>query len=295
MRQPTRLYLAGLTPAISLLSIFFLGPALWAVYASFTNMALVGPDAVNIHFVGIRNYTRLFRDDAFLQSFGNSLIFVIGSAIIGQFFLGLAIALLLDYAERAKMSGTNLVYGAVLLAWVNPTLISGFLWTAMFDFYYGTLNTLGHSLGFSPVNWLGNQAMLSVIVANTWRGAAFAMMVFLSGLKTIPQEIYEAARMDGAPSWARFRDMTIPHLRSIGLLVLLNITIATFGAFALILTLTNGGPGLKTEVISLYAYHTAFKSYEIGYGSAVSVAMLIINLVFAVGYLRALRSRTAAA
>jgi ABC-type sugar transport system permease subunit len=132
--------------------------------------------------------------------------------------------------------------------------------------------------------------MLSVIIANIWRGAAFTMLVFLSGLKTIPRQIYEAARMDGSSAWDQFWDLTVPILAPIAVIVLLNITIATFGAFALILTLTNGGPGLQTEIISLYAYHTAFRSYQIGYGATVAVAMLALNLVFAIIYLAMLRS-----
>jgi multiple sugar transport system permease protein len=290
--QPTRFYVVGLSPALLLLCIFFIGPGLWAVYTSFTNMALVGPAAAHASFVGLQNYAHLLRDSAFRQSVGNSLLFVIGSAVIGQFLFGLGLALLLEYTEQAGIAGGNLVYAAVLLAWVSPVLISGFLWTAMFDYYSGTLNMLRVALDMQPINWLGNQAMLAVIIANIWRGTAFTMMVFLSGLKTIPREIYEAARMDGSSAWDRFRDMTVPSLAPIALIVLLNITIATFGAFALILTLTNGGPGLKTEVISLYAYHTAFSSYQIGYGSTIAVAMLALNLVFAIAYLAMLRPST---
>lgn len=287
--QPTRFYIASLSPALILLSLFFIGPALWAIYASFTDIALVGPSAVHTSFVGLQNYVRLFRDSAFRQSIGNSLAFVIGSAVIGQFLLGLALALLLDYAEQAGLRGGNIIYAAVLVAWVSPVLISGFLWTAMFDYYYGSLNALLGALGLPSVNWLGNHAMLAVIIANIWRGSAFTMMVFLSGLKTVPREIYEAARMDGSSAWERFRDMTVPNIVPIALIVLFNITISTFGAFALILTLTNGGPGLKTEVISLYAYHTAFSSYQIGYGSTVAVAMLVLNLIFAAIYLALMR------
>src|SRR5689334_20721973 len=157
-------------------------------------MALVGADAANPRFVGLANFQQLFRDPDFFVVLRNSVTFVVGSAVIGQFVLGLLLALLLDHAERRGFKGGNLVYAAVLLAWVNPTLIAGFLWAAMFDFYFGTLNTALKALSLPPQNWLGNQAMLAIIVANVWRGTAFTMLIFLSGLKTIPQEIYEAAR-----------------------------------------------------------------------------------------------------
>jgi multiple sugar transport system permease protein len=264
-------------------------PAAWAIYASFTNMALVGVDAANPRVVGLANYARLLKDPDFGAVLKNSVVFVVGSAIIGQFLLGLGLALLLDHAERRGFKGGNLVYAAVLLAWVNPTLIAGFLWAAMFDFYFGTLNTALKALSLPPQNWLGNQAMLAIIVANVWRGTAFTMLIFLSGLKTIPQEIYEAARVDGASAWQRFIDHTLPNLKYIALLALMNISIATLGAFVLILGLTGGGPGIQTEVLALYAYHTAFQAREIGYGSAIAMVMLAVNFLFAGLYLRVFR------
>jgi multiple sugar transport system permease protein len=278
-------YFLALLPAIGLAGLFFVGPALWAIYASFTNMALVGIDAANPRVVGLDNYVRLFRDPDFFAVLRNSVAFVVGSAVIGQFVLGLGLALLLDHAERRGFRGGNLVYAAVLLAWVNPTLIAGFLWAAMFDFYFGTLNVGLKTVGLPPQNWLGNEAMLSIIVANVWRGTAFTMLIFLSGLKTIPVEIYEAARVDGAGAWRRFWDHTVPNLRYIALLALMNVTIATLGAFVLILGLTGGGPGIQTEVIALYAYHTAFQSREIGYGSSIAMVMLLVNFAFAGVYL----------
>ncbi len=290
MRE-SRGYALGLLPGAFLVSLFFIAPAIWAIYASFTNMALIGSGAANPHGVGLQNYLNLFRDPVFVTSIVNSIVFVVGSAVIGQFVLGLLLALLLDYTEKAHIPGGNLVYAAVLLAWVNPTIIAGFLWVAMFDFYDGSLNMALHFVNLPPVDWLGKAPMLSVIIANTWRGTAFTMMVLLSAIKTIPASLYEAAEMDGASAWRQFWDMTVPELRYIVLLVLLNITIATFGAFILILTLTNGGPGTATEVISLYAYHTAFNSYEIGYGSAIAVFMLLINLAFAGVYLIVLRPK----
>src|SRR5437764_7243365 len=143
-------YVLALLPAAGLVALFFLGPALWAVYASFTNMALVGADAANPHFVGLANYQQLFRDPDFFTVLRNSVAFVVGSAVIGQFVLGLLLALLLDHAQQRGFKGGNLVYAAVLLAWVDPTLIAGFLWAAMFDFYYGSLNVALKSIGLTP-------------------------------------------------------------------------------------------------------------------------------------------------
>jgi len=281
-----RLYLAGLTPAAFLLALFFVGPALWALASSFTNRALVGLDAANPRFVGLDNYIRLFSDPDFGRVILNSVVFVIGSAIIGQFVLGLLLALLLDHAQRRGFLATSLVYASVLLAWVNPTIIAGFLWVAMFDYYNGSLNSGLQLLGIGPVNWLGSGPMLAIVIANTWRGTAFVMLIFLGALRTIPTDIYEAARVDGAGPFRRFWDHTLPLLRPIAALTLLSVTIATFGTFILIQALTNGGPALQTEVIALYAYHEAFQNHAVGYGSTIAVVMLALNFAFAAVFLR---------
>jgi multiple sugar transport system permease protein len=286
-----KLYLAGLTPAALLLALFFVGPALWALASSFTNRALVGLDAANPRFVGLDNYLRLFGDPDFGRVILNSVIFVIGSAVIGQFVLGLLLALLLDHAQRRGFLATSLVYASVLLAWVNPVIIAGFLWVAMFDYYNGSLNAGLHLLGISPVNWLGQGPMLAIIIANTWRGTAFVMLIFLGALRTIPSDIYEAARVDGAGAFRRFWDHTLPLLRPIAALTLLSVTIATFGTFILIQALTNGGPAFQTEVIALYAYDQAFQSHAVGYGSTIAVVMLTLNFAFAAVFLRWSRPR----
>ena len=285
-------YLVGVTPAALLLALFFVGPALWALYSSLTNLALVGIDAANPRFVGLDNYTRLFADPDFWTVIRNSVVFVVGSAVIGQFVLGLALALLIDHAEHRGWWLGALAYGAVLLAWVNPALIAGFLWVAMYDFFFGSLNHVFlSSLGFGPVDWIGSFPMPAVILANIWRGTAFTMIIFLGALKTIPPDIYEAARIDGANAWRRFWDHTLPSLRPIAALALLSITMSTFGTFIVIQALTNGGPGIATEVIALYAFHAAFKSFSIGYGSAIAVVMLALNFAFAVVYLNWSRAR----
>jgi multiple sugar transport system permease protein len=286
-----RLYLAGLTPAAFLLALFFVGPALWAIGSSFTNRALVGLDAANPRFVGLDNYAHLFGDPDFLKVIVNSVVFVVGSAVIGQFVLGLALALLLDHAERRGFVSTSFVYGSVLLAWVNPTIIAGFLWVAMFDYYNGSLNVGLHQLGLGPVDWFGQGPMLAIIIANTWRGTAFTMLIFLGALRTIPSDIYEAARVDGANAARRFWDHTLPMLRPIAALTLMSVTIATFGTFILIQALTNGGPSFQTEVIALYAFHEAFQAHAVGYGSTIAVVMLALNLGFAVVFLRWSRAR----
>jgi multiple sugar transport system permease protein len=161
----------------------------------------------------------------------------------------------------------------------------------MFDYYNGSLNVGLTHLGLGPINWFGQAPMLAVIIANVWRGTAFTMLIFLGALRTIPSDIYEAARVDGANALRRFWDHTLPLLRPIAALTLLSITMATFGTFIVIQTLTNGGPSLQTEVIALYAFHEAFQNHAVGYGSTIAVVMLALNLIFAALFLRWSRAR----
>jgi len=279
----------GFLPAGILMVLFFVTPSIWGVYASMTNMALVGKAARHLQFIGFQNYFRLFRDDAFFTSIINSVKYVVGGAIIGQFLLGLVLALLLEYTESKGVKGGNIVYAFVMLAWLTPALVSGFEWGAMYDFYYGTLNNILKMFGLSKINWLGKVPMLSVIIANIWQGTAFSMMIFNSALKTISPELYEAAKMDGASHWQSIRYITLPLIKNIAIIDLIIITMTTFGVFLMIMAITSGGPGMKTTTLSLYAYRSAFENFRIGYGCSISMVLLIINLIFGFTYLKVLK------
>jgi len=279
----------GILPAAVLIALFFITPAIWGVYTSLTNMALVGKAAKHLQFIGFQNYVRLFRDSAFFTSIINSMWYVVGGAIIGQFLLGLGLALFLEYTESNKIKGGNIVYGFVMLAWITPALVSGFEWGAMYDFYYGTLNNILKLFSLSKINWLGEVPMLSVIIANIWQGTAFTMLVLNSALKTIPFELYESAKIDGSSRWQSIRYITLPLIKNIAIVDLISITIATFGAFLMIMAITSGGPGMKTTTLSLYAYRSAFENYRIGYGCSISMILMIINLVFGLTYLKFLK------
>ena len=242
-------------------------------------------------WVGLDNYRRLFDDPDLAVVLKNSLVFVVGSALIGQFLLGSGLALLLDYTETRGYRMTPVVYGTVLLAWVNPTLVAGFLWVAMFDFYYGSLNQLLELLGFRP-RQLARHGSHAIGRHRQYLARRRLCHDHLSGrLKTIPTQIYEAARVDGAGPWRRFWDHTLPNLRHIATLTMLSITISTLGAFILIDSLTGGGPGIQTEVISLYAYHTAFRSYRNRLRLDDRRLMLSINLIASIVYLRISRPK----
>lgn len=276
-------------PAAVILALFFVFPAGWAIWTSLTDRALLGPGAMQTEYIGLDNYRRLWEDPDFEKILDNTVVFVASTAIIGQTALGFALALLLQAARRAGTWLAPVAYGAVLVAWITPPAFAGAIWGTILDPRHGVLNATLEWAGLEPVSMLGEYPMLSVIIAESWRGAALPAVIFLGALQTLPTAIYEAAQVDGAGAWQRFRDLTVPLLGHLTAIVLLVTTITAMGSFLLIQILTNGDPGYQTETIALYAFHRAFVSYEIGFGAAIAVVMLVLNLVFAAVYLRIAR------
>jgi multiple sugar transport system permease protein len=284
-----RPYIVAITPAAILLSAFFIFPALWVIYTSTTSLSLTNLTA-GTQFVGLDNYRRLWNNPDFPKFVKNTIVFTIGAAMIGQTLGGLLVALLIHHAQIHKHKLAPVAFTAALLSWICPPTLAGFIWAGIFDYRRGTINTVLTNLHLPRVDMLGSYPMFSVILAESWRGLAFALIIFLGALQSIPQQVYEAASIDGASPWQRFKDQTLPAMRHVIALVLLVTTITTIGSFLVILILTNGDPAYGTETIALHAYHQAFTLFDIGYGAALSVVMLLISLVFAVIYLRVAKS-----
>lgn len=282
-------YVLATLPAAVILALFFVLPAAWAIYLSFTDKALLGANATTTHFIGLDNYRALSHVADFSKFLWNTVVFVAGSAVVGQTGLGLALALLLHYASGRGFRLSQFAYAAVLVAWISPPVFAGTVWGGIYEYRHGLLNTALGKVGLGPIDMLGRHAMLSVVIADVWRGTAFAMVIFLGALQTIPRSIYEAARVDGANAWHLFWDQTLPSIRHVVAIVLLSTTLVTMGSFLLILILTNGDPGYQTETIALFAYHRAFSQYQIGFGAAISVLLLALNLILAAFYLRLAR------
>jgi multiple sugar transport system permease protein len=286
-----RPYLAAAFPAMLLLTLFYLIPAIWAGYTSLTEYTLLGFTSQSREFVGLDNYRRLLNDPDFPKYLKNSLVFVVGSAIIGQTGLGLLFALLFHHATQAGFRLVLVAYTALMAAWVSPPLLTGFIWGRLLDVRTGVINSALTEIGVAPVDFLGQHAMLSVVSVEVWRGTAFATIIFTGALQSIPRQVYEAARCDGAKALARFWDHTLPMLRHVLALVLVMTTINAMGSFLMILVLTNGAPGRDTETIALYAYHRAFGSFEIAFGAAISVVMLVVNSLLTIFFLTLARRR----
>ncbi|MBB6548853.1 carbohydrate ABC transporter permease [Nonomuraea rubra] len=274
-------WLLPMAPALALLALFLAGPILWSVYIAFTNETLTGSASVNSQFVGFDNFVRMFGDPNFVNSFLLTFVFVIGSAVIGQNTLGLIIALLQRGRGRVTRSVVN---GVVIGAWVMPEIVAAACW---FSFLAedGTLNA---ALGISQ-EWLYTAPMLAVILANVWRGTAFSMLVYSAALSEVPPDLVEAAAVDGASPWRRLVHITLPLIRRSIMSNLMLITLQTLASFGLIYALTGGGPGTASQTTPLYMYEQAFRYFEIGYGSAIALVMLVIGALFSLVYLRLIK------
>jgi multiple sugar transport system permease protein len=275
-----------LLPSVLLLFAFVIYPAIYSVYLSLTNEALTGAAALNPRFVGARNYIRLFNDAKFWNSLLVTLLFVIGSAVIGQFVLGLLSAILLRRPLRMKPIFNSII----LLPNAVPEVVAGFMWISMLaGGERATLSRIVAFFGLEPTDWLQTFPLTMIIIVNTWRGIATAMILLTAGLSAISEEVYEAARMDGATPRQMFTRITLPLIAPTILLYMLVSTVSTIAVFGFVYALTRGGPGGATELISIYIYNQSFTAFQLGYGSAVAVVTLTISLVIGVTYVRALK------
>ncbi|WSQ15813.1 sugar ABC transporter permease [Streptomyces sp. NBC_01231] len=270
-------------PSVVLLAVFLAGPIAYCVYYAFTDMQLTG--ATGTHLVGLDNFTRAFGDSDFLNAVWLTLVFVVGSAVIGQNTLGLALAVLMERADKRVRALTN---GVVIAAWVLPEVVAGYL---MYAFFYnqGSLNSILGALHLPQQNWLYTMPILAVCLANVWRGTAFSMMVFSAALNDVPQELVEAAEMDGASPWQRLWRVVLPVIRPSILTNLMLITLQTLSVFGLIYTMTRGGPGNKSETLPIFMYQQAFQNSLIGYGTAIALVLLVVGALFSLVYIRLLK------
>ncbi len=281
---PTWQWLGPLTPALVIMLLFFAGPIIWSVYIAFTNKALTGVGAAHPKWVGFTNFTRMFSDPLFVHSLVLTVMFVFGSAVIGQNTLGFIIA----YLERGKNTFFTATLNTFIIgAWVMPEIVAGFCWYA-YLYQGGTLDTfLGH-FGLSQ-DWLYTTPMLAIIIANIWRGTAFSMLVYSAGLSDLPADLLEAAEVDGAGQISLLRRVIIPLLRRSIVTNLMLITLQTLASFTLIFVMTAGGPGEASQTTPLYIYQQALQLYNISYGTAMCIVLLLVGAIFSIVYIRLAR------
>jgi multiple sugar transport system permease protein len=279
------LLFAGMLPALVLICalLYF---TFWAITFSFTDLELVGRKSVEWSWVGLDNYQRLFTRRGFLEALWTTGIFVFFSAIVGQSVIGFLFAASL----RNDTSGLrSVIEVAIMLGWLLPDIVAAFLWSATTS-PNGLINTLiVVPLGLNPVNFINTYALPVVIVANIWKGTAWSYLLFSAALDSVPREVVEAAKVDGATPFQRVWRVILPMIRPHIATNLLFITIWTFTYFPLIYAMTGGGPGRQTTVLAIFLYEQSFSTGKVGYGSAISVAMLAIVGVLSLFYLRMLR------
>ncbi|MEZ0117522.1 UNVERIFIED_ORG: multiple sugar transport system permease protein [Heyndrickxia coagulans] len=276
-----------LAPSWVLLLLFFITPMLLTIFFSFTNLSLTGMAASKLEFVGFQNFANMFEDPQFRSSIYKTIIFLIFSAVIGQCFFGFFIAFLMKEKNKLFRQMIGLI---IIAAWVTPEVVVSFCWVAFLG-DNGTLNQLVGLLNLKPIAWLFTFPMISVIIANIWRGTAFSMMVFQAALDDIPKEIEEAAIMDGASKLKVITKITIPMVRGTIATNMMLVTLQTLGVFTLIYTMTGGGPGDATTTLPIFMYKQAFVSYQLGYGTAISLTLLLIGVVASLLYMKTLKMK----
>lgn len=266
------------TPALLLLLFVFAYPIARVLWLSFF-VENLGTKLQPI-YTGLGNYERMLSDGRFWQSLTNTTVFTLASVTL-EFLLGLGIALVLNQPFK----GRGAVRTIAILPWALPTAVMALAWTWIFNDQYGVWNDLLQRLGLiaEPINWLGDPtlAMVAIVVADVWKTTPFISILLLAGLQSIPQDLYEAHKTDGATPWQSFWAITLPLLMPQILIALLFRFAQAFGVFDLIQVMTGGGPAGSTETVSLYIYATVMRYLDFGYGSALVVVTFLL-LVFAV-------------
>jgi len=258
-----------LFPTLLILTLFIAYPFVRGVWLSLTN-AVVGEPG---HFIGLKNFTKIFDDSIFRTAALNTFVYT-GVTTVFKLALGLWLALLLN----RKLPFKSFFRAVVLLPFIVPTALSALAFWWMYDAQFSVISWALMKMGLINhyIDFLGDpwNARLSVIAANIWRGVPFVAICLLAGLQTISPSLYEAAALDGATPWQRFRFVTLPLLTPIIAVVMTFSVLFTFTDFQLIKVLTNGGPAGATELMATMSYNTAILGSRIGEGSAVSTAMV---------------------
>jgi ABC-type sugar transport system permease subunit len=263
-------------PAVAVYFVFKLAPMIGGVFLSLIRWDGIEP----ARFVGLANFERMFEDELIVMALANNVKYAIGT-VVGKIVLALLVALLLNQSLRGRGFYRTALFTPVVMSFV----VVGILWAWLYNSQFGLVNSLLRGLGldFMITEWLGDTraALNSLMIVDIWKWYGFHMVIFLAGLQTIPNELYEAARIDGASRWQQFVRITLPMLSPV---MLVNVTISLMGAFNVFdipYVMTEGGPANSTLVMSLHIYLQSFKFYKFGYGAAMSYAMLILISVMA--------------
>jgi multiple sugar transport system permease protein len=277
--------------AIAYLLVFAAFPLIYTIVMSVQEVGMFSLATFNRPFVGLANYIDVFSRPEFSLVLRNTVIFVVLSIV---FQLGLGFGLALFF--RLDFPGSTYIRGLFLAGWVLPALVVGAIWRWIFAGDFGVLNHILQSLGLigDKIFWLSNPdfSLASVIIANIWLGVPFNMIMLSVGLAGIPKDIYEAAEMDGARAWQRFWSITLPLMGpTLGAVISLGI-IFTLQQFDLVAALTQGGPADSSNIAQYWSWQMSFQTYEISAGSTVATMMILLVVLVAAIYVRAVQHET---
>lgn len=280
-----------MAPVVILLLVITAYPLVYNLWNSFhfDNLSYAG---LPHKFVGLSNYKKMFTDPEWVSALVRTAIFTAVSVIFDT-----AIALVLALMLHRTFKGRGVLRAAILIPWAVPTVVSATLWKTMFDPRAGFVDYfLGKIHGpWATITWVNANVIRSwvvIFIADAWKNVPFVAIILLAGLQIIPSEVYEAARIDGATAWQSFRRMTLPLLKPAIMIALIFRTLQAFLVFDVIYIMTGGGPGTSTETLSFLNYQTFIINTDFGYGGAMSMMLVIMTLVLAAVYVRALRPST---
>jgi multiple sugar transport system permease protein len=271
-------------PSLILVAAIVIYPVISGMLISFQQLRLNRPTQTG--FVGLDHYADLIKDPVFQKALVNTLLWVV-FGVGTQFLLGLVTALGLN----RPLPGMRIARVLVLLPWLLPSVVAGNMWALMLDSRLGVINDLLVKLGLLSTGrpWFADPttAFPALLVVALWQGFPFFALILLAGLQGIPEDLYEAAAVDGASRWQQFLHVTMPLLTPVTVAVVILRVIGMVNSPDIIIILTNGGPGHATETLSSYAFDTAYQGFNFGYAGALSVIMFLILMIFTVVYVRA--------
>ena len=262
-----------LLPALGIVGIFTVIPIGFSLWLSFYRWDMMRP---NRRFLGLENYQRLLSDDRFWNAVQNTLIYV-ALTVPASIALAFGAALLLNRKLRGRAIFRTLFFAPV----VTSTVAISFVWTWIYHPEIGLLNSVADAVSGDRVGWLTNPsiALVSISIMSIWKNVGYVMVLFLAGLQQIPDDLYGAAKVDGAGGWALHRDVTIPMLRPTLFFIVVISTIDATQVFTQIDVMTQGGPAQSTEALVYYLYFRAFRTFEMGYASTIAWALFLIVIV----------------
>lgn len=280
-------------PALLLLIVFLVVPFIMAIGLGFTDQRLIPNPNLPTQFIGFRNFLRLVEDEAFLRGLLNNFYFVLVVVPL-QTSLALGLAILINQ----KLKGMNLFRTIYFAPVVTAMTVVAIVWTFLYNPGEGLINAFLHTISFGaiePVNWLQNTKLVfpAIMLLSIWQGAGFQMVIYLAGLQEIPDELYEAADVDGANKWQQFRHITLPQLRNTSIFVILATTILAFKLFDQVKVMTNGGPQNASMTVMVDVVEQGWGQLKVGYASAISIVFFLIVLGVSLIQRRILREERA--